>query len=1220
MEDGNTSRSHLKRPLPQDDEDDPHRPPMKKRPRFPKGKKDAKKAKTDDGLEEAGPVYRPDPRFAANERKMRRKQITKELIIDRSSAALQDVAAGEVNYEGNTMQGVEGNYPMVQGVIKADTGAIINLGTQVNIAVVERQKRNTTISHIVQVALDKARSCLQIVVDLFLGAENHLVKIKDSLVDIHKFIVIAERSPLKDPKLMELLEKLKDAAYDAVDLLEDYEIAGRRRSEEAENSMTDNVRRVVISLITITPVIKLRELSQRLKDIKAECGTFQLKEKVTEFEIECKKMRETHSYVPNSQVIGRDREKKEIVTFLLSTELDDVSVIAIVGSGGLGKTTLAQWVFNDDAVQNHFYPKMWICVSDNLEPDNFDIRRLGNKILERATDDRHNLSDLGQLQCRLQKALGGKRCLLVLDDIWNENFDKWHESGLRNLLFCGGKGSRIVVTTRSLNTATIMSTIQPYSLKRLSENDCWSLFCLRAFGNPIEEAVHPNLTPIGRDIVKKCSGIPLAVTTRAGLLYNKRTESRWESVRDSEMWGLPEETEKGILPALRLSYNYLRPHLKQCFAFCAIFPRDYEIENELVIKLWMAHGFIPTDQEGLMELEDISKEICNELVMRCFFQDVSVQEGYGHGRIPDRTTFRMHGLMHDLAHSVMENEYRVVLNGKSKDISPRIRHISSNGLGILAASLPKAQKLRTYVMLKQATFQFPCDVGLFKCLRVLDFIRQQDKQKVEKQLFTSLGNLQHLRYLNLSFTLIERLPESLTSLYYLQTLILRDCEMLCELPKEMCKLTNLRCLDITNCDKLTHMPPKMGQLSCLQELSNFIVGRTNEIACSGIGELQGLNLRGRLRIQLVENIIDAIDVPRETLINKRNLTYLDLMWNNDSTHFADMASAGSLEEDKRIEVLENLKPHRDLKKLGIFHYGGLKMPSWLRETTLTQLVDITLSGCWRCNHLPPLGELRFLKVLEINGLKNVECIGNEFYGNEVSGGFPSLEKLVIEDMEKLKTWSGLGMKGEREFPSLNRLEISSCPMLTTMEFFPDIKDLNVDQWMMQSLKNLKSFESMHQQNCNQSSFADEDQIRSQSSLQVLMIQSCDKLIFSGLRLRYLSSLSALIINGSNEFAHVAHELSFLTSLLNLWLGGCQGLKSLPEGIGNLTSLRCLSIHNCPEMASLPRELQRLSALKELYIFGCPTLEIRCTKDTGEDWDKIQHIPLIRIGNRFIARD
>ncbi|RWR75888.1 putative disease resistance protein RGA4 [Cinnamomum micranthum f. kanehirae] len=1092
--------------------------------------------------------------------------------------------------------------------------------------------KDTAIAFIVQGALDATKSCLQIGVDLFRGAKNRLEKIEESLVDINDFIVIAERSPKMDHKLMKLLEKLKDAAYDAQDLLEEYEIADQRRSEEAANSMpvrdtmTNKVRKVVTSVL-VSPVLmrkKLKEVSERLEAIKAEAHQFQLEEKVTNLQIEFKKQRETHSFVHKSLVFERDEEKEEIVNWLLSDQAGDhenVSVISIVGIGGIGKTTLAKLVFDQESVQDHFKPKMWVCVSDN-----FDVTGLLKEIIQRAKQEEKNIqhgnadnkplpSSVEELQCLLREKLSEKRYLLVLDDVWNEKPEKWHS--LRGLMLCGERGSRILVTTRSRKVASIMSKIQPYSLKPLSEDGCWSLFCQGAFANQAEEAeaAHPNLAPIGRQIVKKCRGIPLAVTTLGGLLCSERSQRKWEFVRDSDMWNLDDENENGIMPALRLSYNHLKPHLKQCFAFCAIFPQDYEIEKELVIKLWMAHCFIPTKRG--MELEDTGDEIFDELVMKSFFQEVNVEEGLDFDRI--RTTFRMHDLMHDLAHSVMENEYCVVLNGKSRDISPRIRHVSTfgyNGLGIPAASLPKAQMLRTYVMLEQTNFQFPCDVGLFKCLRALDLMRQ-DKQKVEKLLFTSLGNLQHLRYLNLSFTLIKMLPESLTSLCFLQTLILLGCTELCELPKEMSKSTNLRCLDITDCDKLTHMPPKMGQLSCLQELSNFIVGRTNETACSGIGELQGLDLRGCLKIQLLKNITDAIDVPRDTLINKPNLTSLYLMWD---------VKFGELEIDRKGEVLEQqvlqgLQPHRNLKKLRIHNYGGLNFPSWMMDTALTELVEITLSECWRCNHLPPFGELPFLKVLRIDELNNVESIGNEFYGNEVSGGFQSLKQLDISCMEKLKTWSGLEWKGERAFPSLNELQLWECPMLTRMEFFPAIKDLNVDQGMMQSLKNQKSFESMHQQNCNQSSFADEDQIRSQSSLQKLSICYCDKLIFSGLGLRYHSSLEELIISKSNDFAHVAHELSFLTSLQDLWLNECHGLKSLPEGIGNLTSLRDLSICNCPEMASLPRELQRLSALKNLIISGChPSLKIRCTKDTGDDWDKIQHIPRIEIDKHLFARD
>ncbi|KAJ8635176.1 hypothetical protein MRB53_009443 [Persea americana] len=342
--------------------------------------------------------------------------------------------------------------------------------------------KDMAISHIVQVALDMAKSCLQNGSGLFLGVQNELEKIKDFLEDIHDFIVIAERSPVKDPKLMKLLEILKDAAFDAEDLMEEHAIEDRRRSVEVQNSrpvrdtITNKVLKVVTSLVT--PIInraelakKLKELSKRLEAIKAKGDTFQLNEKVTNLEIEFKKQRETHSLVNESQVFGREEEKEKIVTLLLSTQLGDegehenVSAFVIIGMGGIGKTTLAKLVFNNNSVQNHFKLKMWICVSDN-----FDIVGLGNEIIQHATGHNPSLSNVEELQCRLRETLSEKRFLLVLDDVWNEEPEK----------------------------------------------------CQRAFGNPTEEASHPNLVPIGREIVKKCDGNPLAVTTLGGLLCFER--------------------------------------------------------------------------------------------------------------------------------------------------------------------------------------------------------------------------------------------------------------------------------------------------------------------------------------------------------------------------------------------------------------------------------------------------------------------------------------------------------------------------------------------------------------------------------------------------------------------------------------------------------------------------------------------------------------------------
>ncbi|XXG52591.1 hypothetical protein AAC387_Pa03g0882 [Persea americana] len=308
-----------------------------------------------------------------------------------------------------------------------------------------------------------------------------------------------------------------------------------------QDTMTIKVCEVVTSVL-VSPIImrnKLKEVSERLEAIKAEAHEFQLEEKVTNLQIEFKKQRETHSFVHKSLVFERDEEKEEIVNWLLSNqagEHENVSVISIVGMVALAKLQLLRIL--KEIIQR---------------------AKQEEKNIQHGTDDIKPLpSSVEELQCLLREKLSGKRYLLVLDDVWNEKPEKWHS--LRGLLLCGERGSRIVVTTRSRKVASIMSKIQPYCLKPLSEDGCWSLFCQRAFGNPTEEAeaAHPNLAPIGRDIVKKCRGIPLAVTTLGGLLCSERSQRKWEFVRDSEMWDLDDENENGILPALRLSYNHLK--------------------------------------------------------------------------------------------------------------------------------------------------------------------------------------------------------------------------------------------------------------------------------------------------------------------------------------------------------------------------------------------------------------------------------------------------------------------------------------------------------------------------------------------------------------------------------------------------------------------------------------------------------------------------------------
>jgi Cdc6-like AAA superfamily ATPase len=132
--------------------------------------------------------------------------------------------------------------------------------------------------------------------------------------------------------------------------------------------------------------------------------------------------RETSSFVLESHVIGREDDKNEIISLLRqSHENQHVSVVAIVGIGGLGKTALAQLVYNDGEVKQVFEKCMWICVSDN-----FDVKTIVKKMLESLTECKiDDTLSLDNLQNMLSANLACKRYILVLDDIWNESFEKW---------------------------------------------------------------------------------------------------------------------------------------------------------------------------------------------------------------------------------------------------------------------------------------------------------------------------------------------------------------------------------------------------------------------------------------------------------------------------------------------------------------------------------------------------------------------------------------------------------------------------------------------------------------------------------------------------------------------------------------------------------------------------------------------------------------------------
>ncbi|KAJ1437583.1 P-loop containing nucleoside triphosphate hydrolase [Sesbania bispinosa] len=336
---------------------------------------------------------------------------------------------------------------------------------------------------------------------------------------------------------------------------------------------------------------KLKMISRRFDEIAESKNNFFLREHVGERsggdrDRGVAEWRETSSTIDQPQIYGRDDDKEKIVEFLLNQTCasDFLSIYPIVGLGGVGKTTLAQMVYNDDGVSSTFKPKVWVCVSED-----FSVKRILCSIIRSISDDKCDAWDLDKIERKVQELLQSIRYLLVLDDVWKMNQemksgltqDKWNK--LKSVLSCGSKGASVLVSTRDKDVAAIIE-----------------------------------LVAIGKEIVKKCGGLPLAARALGGLLCSKSEEKEWLEVKENT-----------------------------------------EIMKENLIHLWMANGFISSRRT--LEIEDVGNMIWKELYQKSFFQDIKINH---EGDI----SFKMHDLIHDLTQLVTRTEWHSL--SELRDLNP----------------------------------------------------------------------------------------------------------------------------------------------------------------------------------------------------------------------------------------------------------------------------------------------------------------------------------------------------------------------------------------------------------------------------------------------------------------------------------------------------------------------------------------------------------------------
>lgn len=822
------------------------------------------------------------------------------------------------------------------------------------------------------------------------GFGNELRKLERSLPIIKAVLGNAEERQLKEPEVVDWVRKFKDAVYDADDLLDEFTTQNGRRTADIQGRIGKQISYFFSSsnqlLFRFKILCGMKHIAKRLDDIEKYIDELNLIQGVTTLPLEENRQRESHNVWLISEVFGRDQQMEAIVELLMqSSGEENLSTVAIVGMGGLGKTTLAQLVYNHERVVKYFDLRMWVCVSRD-----FEVKILVRNIIRSATGVHVQNLELDQLKIQLHKELNQKRYLLVLDDVWNENPEKWDE--LRTLLSIGANGSKIVVTTRSRRVASIAG-IQHY-LTPLTQSESWALFEKAAFRHE-ETVINPNLLPIGREIMRMCHGIPLFIEILGAMLRYKTEATEWSSIASNEhLISLGDGGD--VRPFLMISYDSLPKQLKQCFSYCSLFPINYEFEKNLLVKLWMAQGYIHPLHEN-DNLEDIGDQYFEALLSRSLFQEVQLRDSKG-----DVLSCKMHDLIHDLAQWVGRSEVCILTNDVMR-ISEGVHHVS---LFLLSDPDSKDDAIGNTI------------ISSCWALRVLHLNALIDKKVPE-----SIVKLIQLRYLDLSDNDFEVLPGAITMLQNLQTLRLLRCGKLKELPGDIEKLLNLRHLEIQGCERLTHMPSGSGQLSMLRSLPLFVVGN-DSVSHGMLSELKRLDhLRGELRIANLKRLKGhmALELMEANLKGKAYLQSLELEW-QDQWHL------------NAEEVMEGLQPHENLKELNIKRYGGERFPSWMMNdglgSLLPRLIRIEMRNCEQCKVLPPLGLLPHLKYLELVDLSALEYMQES--SPEMSF-FPALEILRLYKLRNVKGWlKDVTAEQDLSFLHLSELIVSCCHNLISL--------------------------------------------------------------------------------------------------------------------------------------------------------------------------------------------
>ncbi|URE24066.1 resistance protein [Musa troglodytarum] len=879
------------------------------------------------------------------------------------------------------------------------------------------------------------------------------------------------------------------------------------------------------------------------------------------------------STILKDEIVGRDEDIEKIIETIRQQQQESTDsvplIVNIKGEKGMGKTTVARMIYHHLWAREQFSHRIWV---DSPGFPSFDPMRIATHLADSMTKKpcshlEHHLHGIWKL---VNESLRGSKYLLVLNDIRRENSDADMWAKLHNILLReGGAGSTVIIV--SSEDLMFSPRMTEFNVPGLSEKDWEQVFVRHAVIQPQDEKEASSAAKLLPRTIRH-HGNPLHAKLLASVFFRLTDRSRWEAMaravhtdesidcidpvhlldyptgRDAteEMLSHDEGSKphsSGYVQSppvprffnLRFFSLYLllsrdeRRHL-----YYSLFPPGYTFDFQDLLQMLTAEGFIPHSTDKAAAIKHLQREVRSSISRTSPFS----------------------ALHHDCRQLCLPVDWNT---------------------RALLAQLP--HKLRTLIVIMEKqivlmdrecqTAEIPQhQLTMLTVVRVLDLRATDPKLPDDHQLL-------NLRYLNLSQTQLNKLPDPICYLRNLLTLKLAHCQKLKQLPGQIHDLGKLQLdlegchslielpqgfnnmkslteLNLQRCSSLTRMPRKMKQLRNLHKLSGYTA--VDKLG-KAIREMQALVNLEELHLRSLEGVSKTEDARAAKLEEKPNLQSLVLQWGCRKLDDRTEASAGS----SSSEVIEALRPNISLRKLEIIAYTGEAYPSWMgiKQEYHYTLVEIKLINLRRCGSLPALGGLARLKIVEISGMHEISSVDDKFYGD--FGIFSTLEKLTFSEMPNLEKWQTVERK-TKMFPSLAELTLIECPKLAKLEVcLSQVKRLNI--WLDNeklwtpptcNFKGWDKLEELEMVGCTRLRNLPED-IKNFKCLKSLRLVGCDNLISSpDWPKGYEGTLSLHISDGAALLS--TPEASNLHHITGDWPKDFEGTLSLKISDG--VALKC----------------------------------------------------------------